>query len=670
MARSARIALLAITALVVGLGGTACDEDDWPVQGEGAPGIDESINGEVLAFLAEHDLPGATVAVTRAGRLVWSKAYGWANEGEQVRMKPWHRSRIGSVSKMLTAIGLLQMLESDQPSLGSLALGPSDLAAKLSQKLYGHPGADVDDASWPSVSEPTVLANPELYWEAMRDGVAELSPDTFDASMATMIDWASQVELGHLLSHTSGLVRSGPRALAAEYFGIDESEVTYSHVHQAVLAGQTVSAENSSNLKCWVEGALYVDEEDEDFTGLTYQLPPFLFEPGTDECYSNHGFGLLGYIMDELAGPGEENTYRAIIEQGILEPLGLSGVVPNNVDIGELDAWPDGSTLDPESPSTLGMPTGGWSASAQDLVRIMCGLDRESNHLRLLDQATVTTMESIAYPNASSSQPLGWDKRYEHALTKNGKVGGGTSLIIKYLPGRFDAAPDDEINVAMNVNAGAEVPTIDLLRSIAATVAEADIDEDYDLFDPQHACVKEPGLVAPSASATPTGGATLVIPTVEPSPDTGGTLVAPTRTPDPRPSEPSRPTVTIRQPTAGQHTAPSGVASIQFSGMARDATGAVIPGAHYRWTAVQDNVRTPLCVGSGIGPAPSLSASPSPTGIGGLTTPKDCASFTGRLSQRSVGAGPPITILLEARDPSGTVGTASVVITLYHPPVG
>jgi len=667
MARSARWAVLAVAALAVGLGATACDEDDWPVQGEGAPGIDESINGEVLAFLAEHDLPGATVAVTRGGRLVWSKAYGWADEGEQIRMKPWHRSRIGSVSKVITAIGLLQMLESDGPTLGSLALGPSDLQSKLSQKLYGHPGDDVDSASWPSVVEPTVLADPELYWEAMRDGVTELNPDTFDASMATMIDWASQVELGHLLSHTSGLVRSGPRALAAEYFGIDEADVTYAQVHQAVLAGQTVSAENSSNVKCWVDGALYVDEEDEEFTGQTYQLPPFLFEPGTDECYSNHGFGLLGYIMDELSGPGEENTYRGIIEQGILEPLGLSGVVPNNADISELDAWPHGSELDPETPSTLGLPTGGWTASAQDMVRIMCGLDRQSNHLRLLSAETVTTMESIAYPDASSSQPLGWDKRYEHALTKNGKVGGGTSLIIKYLPGRFDAAPDDEINIAMNVNSGAEVPTIDLLRSIAGTVAEADIDDDYDLFDPQYACTVEPGLVAPTISPSPVDDPTLVNPTVVPSPSDGATFVAPTRSPEP---PPSGPTVAIRAPLAGQHTAPSGVASLTFSGLARDASGAIIPGTQYRWTAVQGTNRTVLCAGSGIGPGPSATPSPSPTGIGGLTTPKDCTSFTGRLTQRAIGAGPPITILLEARDPSGTIGNATVVITLYHPPVG
>lgn len=120
--------------------------------------------------------------------------------------------------------------------------------------------------------------------------------------------------------------------------------------------------------------------------------------------------------------------------------MGLTDVVPKNTDISDLDAWPHGSTLDPEDVNLLGTAAGGWSASAKDMVRILCGLDRTSNHLRLLKPQTLTTMETVPFPAASQSQPLGWDWVTSGRLYKNGIVGGGRSVAMKYLPGEFDAA--------------------------------------------------------------------------------------------------------------------------------------------------------------------------------------------------------------------------------------
>ena len=138
-------------ALLVGLGAAACDPEIdrlttptvIPVNGEGAAGIGESVDASVIAFLTENDLPGATVAVTRGGRLVWSKSYGWAKRSEQLPMQPWHRSRIGSVSKVITTIGLLQMLEEPGPALGSLAAEKGALIVPTrpgdaADNLFGH----------------------------------------------------------------------------------------------------------------------------------------------------------------------------------------------------------------------------------------------------------------------------------------------------------------------------------------------------------------------------------------------------------------------------------------------------------------------------------------------------------------------------------------------------
>ena len=661
---------LLAAAVLLALVGTACDQDDWPVHGQGADGIDETINAEVLGFLGENGGAGATVAVTRNGRLVWSKGYGWANRDERIPMQPWHRSRIGSVSKVITAIGLLQMLEKDAVG-GLTAGGPGTLTTRLAQKVYGHPGSAFTSPNWPHVTEPTVLSDPERYWEAIRDGVRAVHPSTYEEDMARTAEWASTIELRHLLSHTSGLLHSGSADKAAAHYGVDVSELTYPLIHEWVLGAGVRSKLGGKNFTC-MEDPPYDEVEDVEAaapegTEPKYRVPPFLFEPRTKECYSNHGFGLTGHIIDERSGPGEENTYRAVIERNVLHPIGLTHVVPKNTDIGELDAWPHGSQHNPSDIQPLGLPTGGWVATAQDLARVMCGLDRGSNNLRLLRPATVTAMETDVAPAAYGIQPLGWDTKAGSYLYKNGATGGGKAVIIKYLPGQFPAAPNDEINIAVNLNGGTPMPGESLLRSIAGKVAAADIPDDYDLFPRAYRCVVDasPGGLVPATRSvvtpTPTRpGLVVATPGSRPTASPTGVpdfAVTPTRT-----SRPTPPTVVIRQPAAGQHPAPRGVASIDFSGFAADSAGVRIAGTSLRWTAIQGPERTVLCSGSGFTPT-------APTGgPGGLTVLADCTRFTRKITNKSIGSGPPITILLEARDERGIIGSTTVTIHLYTAP--
>jgi len=683
--RHGRVCALAAAAIVVALGSAACDKKDWPIQGEGAPGIHEAtLNQLVIKYLADNEMAGATVAVTRAGRLVWSKGYGWANENERLRMQPWHRSRIGSTSKFITTIGLLQLLESaSSGGLTSFTTG-SNLQALLSTKLYGHPGNNWDHdpsdtvlapggnaPSWPNVTGKTALANPELYWEALRKGVENYTPGRDDIDMDQLIEWASSIEIRHLLTHTSGHLRSGDTEAAMAYFHPGGGELTYSELHRYMLMGLTSADESSADVKCFLDGELYVKKDDPAYTGQDYPMPPLRYQPGTKECYSNHGFGVVGMIIDEIAGPGPENTYRRVIERNVLEPLGLFDVVPNNVDISDLDAWPHGSSLDPDDPSDLGLATGGWSATARDLARIMCGIDRGSNNLRLLDPATVTVMETEAFPAVPGSQPLGWDSRNtEGRLTKNGVTAGGNSRIAKFLPGYFkDRAANDEINVAFMVNdstdSDSDVPGTDLLEAIAKVVAEANIPADYDLFDPAYRCFvpepepKEPGLVAPVPTITePPLPPPLVNPTVAPPTTTESkpTRVAPTTTPPTRtPRTP--PTPTIHLPHNGWHTAPDGKAQIRFHGTAVDSAGEAIAGTRLRWTAIEGGKSTVLCVGSNFGP--------TPTATGVIVNPSDCTTFSRQFTNPVKGSGPNITIRLEAKDDSGLVGSAEVIIALY-----
>jgi CubicO group peptidase (beta-lactamase class C family) len=64
--------------------------------------------------------PGLTIAVGRAGKLVLSRGYGWADLAHKVRMMPGTVTRAGSMSKPYTGTAVMQLveqgaLELDQP---------------------------------------------------------------------------------------------------------------------------------------------------------------------------------------------------------------------------------------------------------------------------------------------------------------------------------------------------------------------------------------------------------------------------------------------------------------------------------------------------------------------------------------------------------------------------
>ena len=492
--RTVAACAVVVTATVVGLLGASPAVVDAgsavAVNGEGAASM-AAVDELVEEFLENEDFAGATVAITRGSRLVWSKGYGYADSTNGVEMQPEHRSRIGSTSKMLTAIAAMQLVEQGAIDLDQ-HLYSSDIAPLWGSEGWTTPGAIVgtdgaleDPADYVSAMIAGVDALGEYFPPA--DHVDEipslpwalLLQASYEQQITMTLERASDVQVRNVLSHTAGYLRSGSNAeaAAADHFGVSIDEVTSAQHHQAVLMGS--------------DGA------------------PFSFDPGTAESYSNQGFSVAGLLIEEAS---EEGSYRDYVEQHLLGPLGLTDVVPNNANLGALDTVghsSDGAPLDadPTAISRLGLATGGWKASARDLARIMCSTDQTANHLRSLEPETVVEMADDAVAGAPGTNPIGWDASDGTEMTKNGDSSGGASRISKFLPGAF-ATTDDEINVAMVVNQSDGVPSTTLLRDVAEVAAEADVPSTYDLFDPAHPCRIDPGFTTVTES----------VPTSDPEP--------------------------------------------------------------------------------------------------------------------------------------------------------
>jgi CubicO group peptidase (beta-lactamase class C family) len=82
----------------------------FPTTGRASPYL-ASFDRLLVGFLHERELPGASLAVARYGRLVYARGYGYADQETKEPVQPNSLFRIASVSKPLTAVAVLQLVE-------------------------------------------------------------------------------------------------------------------------------------------------------------------------------------------------------------------------------------------------------------------------------------------------------------------------------------------------------------------------------------------------------------------------------------------------------------------------------------------------------------------------------------------------------------------------------
>ena len=65
----------------------------------------------IRALLVESGLPSLTVAVAREGEMLWEEGFGWANREERILATPHTLYSLASISKPITATGLMVLVE-------------------------------------------------------------------------------------------------------------------------------------------------------------------------------------------------------------------------------------------------------------------------------------------------------------------------------------------------------------------------------------------------------------------------------------------------------------------------------------------------------------------------------------------------------------------------------
>jgi CubicO group peptidase (beta-lactamase class C family) len=132
----------------------------------------EPFDAVMTALLQRWDVPGAGLAVANDGRLLLARGYGFANTAAEERVTPRTRFRLGSLSKPVASVAILQLVSAGRltlddkaiPLLGEQVIKPdevSDPRAKditIRQLLEHTAGFDRDKSGDPAFMPRAAVA--------------------------------------------------------------------------------------------------------------------------------------------------------------------------------------------------------------------------------------------------------------------------------------------------------------------------------------------------------------------------------------------------------------------------------------------------------------------------------------------------------------------------------
>jgi N-acyl-D-amino-acid deacylase len=82
-------------------------------------------------FMSEHNVPGGAIAIANQGRLALARGYGYADVATGEQVQPNSLFRIASISKPITAVAVLQLVEKDKLKLDDRVFDVLDYEAEI-----------------------------------------------------------------------------------------------------------------------------------------------------------------------------------------------------------------------------------------------------------------------------------------------------------------------------------------------------------------------------------------------------------------------------------------------------------------------------------------------------------------------------------------------------------
>ena len=222
------------------------------------------------------------------------------------------------------------------------------------------------------------------------------------------------------------------------------------------------------------------------------------FTPGTNGLYSNVGYVFLGRVIEKIT----KQDYETYVRDTILAPIGITDMrigktllinkLPNEVHYYD---YPGAPLVPSIFDSTILVPRqyggdfsiesskacGGWVASAQDLCKLLCAVDKFSTRPDILSTATINTMVQPVHSYLGFPYALGW---IINTTSNNWFHDGALIGTMSYQVRR-----NTEINYALVVNSNYSSGQFTALTSLVSSVIPLITSwPAIDIFDSTYIC--------------------------------------------------------------------------------------------------------------------------------------------------------------------------------------
>jgi len=289
---------------------------------------------------------GASVALAKDGKLVYERAFGYANVDRTITLQPYHLLRVASLSKSVTALAIMKLVQAGQLSLSHPVFGPEGY---LTAPAYTR---EIRDPRLYHVTVQQLLEH-TAGWDRRLgcDGYSSSDPVEFPTHVAAVMGVANPVG-------DSTLIRFMLRR------GLDfepGTQFAYSNVGYLVL-GKVLEAVTHQRYETWVREQV---------------LQP----SGVREAHLGHN--LPGARL------ARESNYQSRYQMpSCYDPTQQVPAADGGYQVEAMNAH------------------GGWLFSARDLVRLLLALDGLGARPALLSASALRTMVQPSVVNAGYAK--GW----------------------------------------------------------------------------------------------------------------------------------------------------------------------------------------------------------------------------------------------------------------------
>ena len=329
---------------------------------------------QMQTFMANYQVPGATFAIAKNGKLIYMRAFGYADQAGTEATQPYHMLRIASISKPITSIAIMKLIENGQLSLSDKPFGPGGI----------------------------------------------LNADPYFANASVTDARVYNITIQHLLEHSAGWHRDlpmSPNPLPPYPWGFGSSDPISFPLHVTQALGESNPVTRRAMIKFSIQKGVY-------------------FDPGTVMSYSNIGYLVLGEVIEKKTGLTyadyvEQNILAPLGLHDIR--LGKNLLADKQEREGEyvgpasltLSAYGTGQMV-PYEYGGLSIEAmdahGGWIATSRDLVKLLTGVDGFPSRPDILSASTLQTMTTPFLNNYNFGYAKGW------AVNSSGTWSHGGSL--------------------------------------------------------------------------------------------------------------------------------------------------------------------------------------------------------------------------------------------------